>query len=209
MSSIQAATSELHRCFALLNAKYFNGVLPEPAITIQSAGKRQSYGWCSTIPFWHGNNVDGQPTEERHEINLSAEYLNRDRYEIVRTLLHEMVHLHNGILGVQDCSRGNTYHNLRFKAACERDNMFRYEITQPDKKIGWSQAVLTDETRAFVDTMAVDQEAFSMYRAIPERAKKPSNSFKLECPTCGLKLRASKAGVSVRCKTCDEDLIEV
>jgi len=202
--NIADATNELHRCFDLLNKRYFNGELATPALTIQSAGKRQAYGWCSLVPFWDGD-------EQKFEINMSAEHLKRDKYELMRTLLHEMVHLHNSMIGVQDVSRGGTYHNKRFKEACERDGMFFYEITEPDKKIGWSQAVLTDETKVFVDTMEVRQEAFGIYRAVPvggKAGKKKSNSFKLECPTCGLKVRASKPGVKVRCSDCDEELIE-
>ena len=39
--------------------------------------------------------------------------------EVAATLLHEMVHYSNYENGIQDCSRGNTYHNKRFKACAE------------------------------------------------------------------------------------------
>jgi len=212
LPNIKTATDELHRCFRAFNDRYFGGVLAEPAITIQAAGKRQAYGWCSLVPFWHrpGAEADGsEPDGHRYEINLSAEHMARDHYDILRTLLHEMVHLHNVQLGVQDVSRGGTYHNLRFKAACERDNMFFYDIDKPDKKIGWSAAKLTDKTKTFIDTIGVNTLAFGLYRAVPEKAKKASNSYKLECPDCGAKVRASKPGLLIRCKPCDIDMEEV
>ncbi|MFF2886702.1 SprT-like domain-containing protein [Paenibacillus sp. NPDC057967] len=212
LPNIKTATDELHRCFRAFNDHYFNGEVAEPAITIQAAGKRQAYGWCSLVPFWHRPGAEGdgsEPDGHRYEINLSAEHMARDHYDILRTLLHEMVHLHNVHIGVQDVSRGGTYHNLRFKAACERDNMFYYDFDKPDKKIGWSAAKLTDETRAFIDTIGVSSEAFGLYRAVPEKAKKTSNSFKLECPDCGAKVRASKPGLLIRCKPCDVDMEEI
>lgn len=212
LPNIQTATDELHRCFRALNDRYFNGSLAEPAITIQAAGKRQAYGWCSLVPFWHrpGAEVNGEePDGERYEINLSAEHMARDHYDILRTLLHEMVHLHNVQLGVQDVSRGGTYHNLRFKAACERDDMFYYDFDKPDKRIGWSAAKLTDQTRSFIDTIGISASSFGLYRAVPEKAKKTANSYKLECPDCGAKVRASKPGLLIRCKPCDIDMEEV
>ncbi|MHA7962819.1 SprT-like domain-containing protein [Paenibacillus sp. CAU 1782] len=212
LPNIKTATDELHRCFRAFNDRYFAGVLAEPAITIQAAGKRQAYGWCSLVPFWHRPGAEGdgsEPDGHRYEINLSAEHMARDHYDILRTLLHEMVHLHNVHIGVQDVSRGGTYHNLRFKAACERDNMFFYDFDKPDKKIGWSAAKLTDQTRAFIDTIGVSPEAFGLFRKVPEKAKKASNSYKLECPDCGAKVRASKPGLLIRCKPCDVDMEEI
>jgi hypothetical protein len=212
LPNIKTATDELHRCFRAFNERYFGGVLAEPAITIQAAGKRQAYGWCSLVPFWHRPGAEGdgsEPDGHRYEINLSAEHMAREHYDILRTLLHEMVHLHNVHIGVQDVSRGGTYHNLRFKAACERDNMFYYDFDKPDKKIGWSAAKLTDETRAFIDTIGVSVSSFGLFRKVPEKAKKASNSYKLECPNCGAKVRASKPGLLIRCKPCDVDMEEI
>ncbi|WP_232252126.1 hypothetical protein [Bacillus licheniformis] len=48
MTNIQAAINELHVAFKKLNDAFFNGELPEPAITIQTSGNRKSMGWCTT-----------------------------------------------------------------------------------------------------------------------------------------------------------------
>ncbi|WP_232252091.1 hypothetical protein [Bacillus licheniformis] len=42
MTNIQAAINELHVAFKKLNDAFFNGELPEPAITIQTSGNRKS-----------------------------------------------------------------------------------------------------------------------------------------------------------------------
>lgn len=104
MASIKIAVEELHKAFDLLNKNQFNGELPEPAILIQHQGKhKNAYGWCSLDRIWS----DTQKKENRHEITICAEYLNRPLYELMSTLLHEMVHLHNILNGIKDVSRGN------------------------------------------------------------------------------------------------------
>ena len=43
-----------------------------------------------------------------YEINICAEHLARPFEQVAETLLHEMVHLYNLQIGVQDTSRGGT-----------------------------------------------------------------------------------------------------
>lgn len=112
MPNINAATKELHVAFNLLNKQFFNNELPEPAITIQSSGKRLSMGWCSSKEVWS----DRHGKIRKYELNISAEYLNIEFMETMDTMLHEMVHLYNSVKGVQDTSRNGTYHNKKFKA---------------------------------------------------------------------------------------------
>ena len=52
-----------------------------------------------------------------YEINICAEHLARPFEQVAETLLHEMVHLYNLQIGVQDTSRGGTYHNKKYKEA--------------------------------------------------------------------------------------------
>lgn len=202
--SIQIAENELYRGFALLNNHFFGGKLPEPAITIQSKGKRQAYGWCSTAERWQSRDE----TIKKYEINLTAEHLDRDPLDIMETLLHELVHLYNVVNDIQDCSRGGTFHNKKFKAAGERFGLCFNETA--DKKYGWSFTKLKPETVDLINSWGISKEAFQIARRaeISLSTKKKSNSYKLECPKCGIKLRASKPGIVVMCKTCEVELIE-
>jgi hypothetical protein len=203
MSNIEKATSELHRCFALFNQHLFNNELEEPAITIQSKGKRNSMGWCSLDKRWKGEK------QERYEINISAEYLDIDYLDTMDTLLHEMIHLYNIQNNIQDVSRNGTYHNKRFKQACLDHGMI-FEEDKPDKKHGWSFAKLAPNTITLItDTFNVSQEAFSLARKTAQAtAKGNPKSYKLQCPQCSMKLRATKQGLNVACLDCKVQLIE-
>lgn len=201
MTNVDKTLTELYKCFHRFNDYFFSSKLPEPAITIQTKGKRNALGWCST------DNDRWKSEDEkikRYEINISAEHINRPIVETMDTLLHEMVHLYNMENGVQDCSRGGSYHNKRFKEASERFG-FYYDMEKPDKKHGWSFSKLKPETVKLIESWPIDKESFSLARKVftKEGGKKKSNSFKLECPSCETKVRASKEGVKIKCAECD------
>ena len=103
----------LNKIFDLLNEEFFESALSRPTITIQSTPK--AYGHFSLRDdTWISKNGMS------HEINIGAGTLSRPIENVCATLLHEMVHYYNHIHGIQDCSRGNTYHNKRFKTAAEQ-----------------------------------------------------------------------------------------
>ncbi|WP_336775354.1 SprT-like domain-containing protein [Paenibacillus sp. MMO-58] len=221
MSNIQAATNELHRAFELLNKNFFDGELPEPAITIQSSGKRLSMGWCTTKEVWR----DQEGKIRKYELNISAEYLNIELMETMDTMMHEMVHLYNLVNGIQDCSRGGTYHNNRFKKESERRG-FYYPDNKPHSTYGWSFSRLTDETKEKILHLGINHAAFQIARRttpLPEISSnqdtesqggntvspgtKKSNSYKWTCPNCDLIVRSSKEKVNIICGDCNEPLV--
>ena len=109
LTTYNRAAAYLNTIFDLLNARYFEGALSRPIITIQSTPK--AYGHYTLYDAW---SVDGD--KGMREINIGAGTLSRPIENVVATLLHEIVHYWNDQNGVKDCSRGNTYHNKRFKA---------------------------------------------------------------------------------------------
>lgn len=221
MSNIQMATDELHVAFQHLNSHFFDNQLPEPAITIQTGGKRKSMGWCSSKEMWS----DNEGMIKKYEINISAEYLNIEFYETMDTLLHEMVHLYCSVNGIKDTSRGGTYHNKRFKAECEKRG-FYFPDLHPDKKLGWAFPKLTEETKRVLDSFHLNPEAFKIarltYGKLPsvqqsseatdsdqnsnEEGKK-SNSIKWICETCNMTVRSTKK-VNIICGDCKETLVQ-
>lgn len=224
MVNIQAATEELHRAFRCLNTAFFNRELPEPAITIQTGGKRSTMGWCSRTPIWS----DSEGEIQLYELNIAAEYLNIDFYETMDTMLHEMVHLYNMIKGIQDVSRGGQYHNKRFRDECLRRGFF-YESNEPDKKLGWSFPKLTEESKEIIKHFDINHEVFIIARntfgtivkgtgcndsedpsgSEPSdgRPKRKTHIRKYSCKTCGISVRASKE-VNIRCDDCNEKMIQ-
>lgn len=195
-TNIETAISELHKVFHKLNDVLFNSALPEPAILIQNKGNRKNVlGWCSTQEIW----VNKTTQERRYEINIVAEYLNRSVYEVVSTLLHEMVHLHNLVNGIKDVSRGNVYHNKKFKKAAESHGL----IIEYNEKLGWSLSRLNDNTKSIVDSMDLNKEAFSLARMDFSNlaAGGKSSTRKYVCPQCGAIIRTSKE-LKVICGEC-------
>lgn len=194
---------ELHRAFKLFNENLFESQLPEPAILIQSRGnKKLCLGWCTVQKVWKNDVTQ----EEKYEINLVAEALNRGVYPVMATLLHEMVHLHNLVMEIKDVSRGGTYHNTKFKKTAEAHGL----LCEHDTRIGWSLTKLQGLTMDLIDSAGFDKAVFSMGRkdidfegAGEKRKKKKSSVRKYVCPKCGCIIRASKE-VNVICGDCYE-----
>ena len=134
LTSYNRVAGYLNKIFDLLNAEFFESELSRPTITIQSTPR--SYGYFSLRnDTWLSKNGPS------HEINIGAGTLSRPIEEVTATLLHEMVHYHNFVNGIQDCSRGNTYHNRRFRDAAEARGL----IITHSEKYGWSHTAPGDE----------------------------------------------------------------
>lgn len=194
----------LEKIFRAVNARYFNGELEEPIITIQSTPK--AYGHVTVAKAWQR----GETT--RHELNIGAGTLDRPIENVVATLVHECVHLYHLQNGIQDCSRGGQYHNKKFKAMAEKCDL---QISY-DPRIGWIITGPTDALCAFI----LDQgwEDIRMNRiewsytprgagagdstGKPSGSNPNSHSIKYMCPCCKNSVRATKA-VNIKCADCD------
>ena len=73
----------LEKIFRALNAKYFNGELEEPIITIQSTPR--AYGHVTVAKAWQRGDTT------RHELNIGAGTLARPIENVVATTLHECI----------------------------------------------------------------------------------------------------------------------
>ena len=127
LTSYNRVAGYLNKVFDLLNAVYFENTLSRPTITIQSSPK--AFGHFSLRnDTWISKN--GQS----HEINVGAGTLARPIEEVAATLLHEMVHYHNFVNGIQDCSRGGMYHNRRFRDSAMAHGL----LVDHHDKYGWT-----------------------------------------------------------------------
>ena len=201
----------LNKIFDLLNIEYFENALSRPTITIQSTPK--AYGHFSLREDTWVSKIGGT-----HEINIGAGTLARPIEEVVATLLHEMIHYYNYENGVQDCSRGNTYHNRRFKEAAERHGL---NVSHSDK-YGWSHTTPTEELIDFVinndlTDILLNRNEFSGFQIggtgthsgnVGGATPKTSSTRKYICPCCGMSVRATRT-VRIACIDCDEQMIEV
>lgn len=206
------AEIELDKLFNVFNSKFFNDEIKKPIIAVQTNGRdKLVMGWCTTKKCWS----DKDKGEEYYEITICAEYLFRDIKEICATLLHEMVHLHNVQNGVKDVSRGETYHNKRFKENAEKCGL----SISYNKRIGWSVTKLNDEGVRLVSSLNIDENAFTLIRKsnlidllpptggiegiddMPTEPKPKQSYRKYICPKCKIIVRATK-DVNVVCGDC-------
>lgn len=201
----------LNKIFDLLNTEFFESALSRPTITIQSTPK--AYGHFSLREDTWVSKIGGT-----HEINIGAGTLSRPIEEVVATLLHEMIHYYNYENGIQDCSRGNTYHNKRFKEVAESHGL----IVEHSDKYGWSHTSPTEELIDFVISndltdILLNRNEFTGFQiggtgthsgtsggTIP----KTSSTRKYICPCCGMSVRATRT-VRIACMDCEVQMIEV
>jgi ribosomal protein S27AE len=199
--SIRPMIENLEILFVALNNEYFNGELERPVITISPDSTKGSYGWCSSWRAWQEGEGDG---EGYYEVNLCAEHTARGFKALAETLLHELVHLYNLQKGIQDCSRGGTYHNKKFKQMAETKGL----MVEQSQNNGWAYTQLTPESNRFLDTVTgID---FVLFRSKVENSssKKKSSSRKYVCPLCGQSVRATKE-IRILCGECSDDTILV
>ena len=212
LTSYNRVAGYLNKIFDLLNEEFFESTLTRPTITIQSTPK--AYGHFSLNKDTWISKLGGT-----HEINIGAGTLARPIENVVATLLHEMVHYFNHVNGVQDCSRGNTYHNKRFKDAAEARGLI---ITHSDK-YGWSHTEPTEELLDFViekgltDILINRNDGFGFFTGktgthsggveITGKPPRTSSTRKYICPNCGMSVRATRI-VRIACMDCDEQMIE-
>ena len=211
LTSYNRVAGYLNKVFDLLNAEFFESELSRPTITIQSTPK--AYGHFSLREDTWVSTLGGT-----HEINIGAGTLSRPIEEVAATLLHEMVHYWNYIHGIQDCSRGNTYHNRKFKAAAEAHGL----IVDHHEKYGWTITKPSDELLEVIlkydlTDILLNRNEFSGFQitgtgthdgGFAGGAPKKSSTRKYICPCCGMIVRATR-NVNVACLDCDEQLLLV
>ena len=212
LTSYNRVAGYLNKIFDLLNHEYFESALSRPTITIQSTPR--AYGHFSLREDTWVSKLGGS-----HEINIGAGTLARPIENVVATLLHEMVHYYNYENGIQDCSRGNTYHNKRFKQEAERRGL---TITHSDK-YGWSHTEPSEELLDFVidnglTDILLNRNEFTGFQiggtgthsgGITPTGATPrtSSTRKYICPCCKMSVRATKT-VRIACMDCGEQMIE-
>lgn len=212
LTSYNRVAGYLNKVFDLLNVEFFESELSRPTITIQSTPK--AYGHFSLREDTWVSTLGGT-----HEINIGAGTLSRPIEEVAATLLHEMVHYWNYIHGIQDCSRGNTYHNCKFKAAAEAHGL----IVDHHDKYGWTITKPSDELLEVIlkydlTDILLNRNEFSGFQItgtgthsgvdFGTMAPRKSSTRKYVCPCCGMIVRATR-NVNVACLDCDEQLLLV
>ena len=209
LTSYNRVAGYLNKLFDLLNEAFFESELSRPTITIQSTPK--AYGHFSLREDTWVSKLGAT-----HEINIGAGTLARPIENVAATLLHEMVHYYNYVNGVQDTSRGYTYHNRRFKEAAEARGL----LVSHSDKYGWSHTAPGEALLDFIlenglTDILINRNEFASFRVTGTGAHsgsgsyvapKPSSTRKYICPCCGMSVRATTV-VRVQCMDCEEVLV--
>lgn len=196
LAGLQLSLTALYNA---MNMAIFQGGLEKVVITCKEGQKRGCYGWITTRKEW----IQGK--NERYEINISCDYLNRPISDIAATLLHEMVHLYCMTHNIKDTSRGGYYHNKKFRDAASAHHL----ITMERDKVGWNDSELDAWALQWLDTNCSIKEICIRKKLEEEneteKKKKKSSTRKYICPICGMSVRATKK-VSIICGECLEFL---
>ena len=204
-------TKYLEMMAVALNDRFFAGELPmdKVAITVQSSPS--SYAHITVVPVWENQ------SDCFYEINLSAEHLSRPCPELCSSIIHEFCHFWGLLNSVKTTSRGQYYHNARFKEIAEKHGV----IIGYDPKIGYSPTSPSMELFEFVQDLQ-RSNSILIRKGVSAGAaggkdgadgeggekKKKSNQRKYQCPNCKCSCRATKP-IRIKCLDCDEEMVEV
>ena len=203
---ISRTAGYLEKMYRQLNKDKFNGELEEPVITIQSTPRAYGHVTCGKV--WKSKDT------YRYELNIGAGTLDRPIESVVSTLLHEMVHIYHLMHNIQDCSRGNTYHNRKFRdkavsvgLVIEKDSRIGWSITSPSEELldyiidqGWTDIQMNRNEYLRIGGIGGSNNGSS---ADDEPPKRPSSTRKYICSCCGISVRATKT-VRIICADCAE-----
>lgn len=192
--------TELYKAFDRFNELYFDNSLPKPYIVILETKRQKAYGWFTPSKIWMSKYDSIEPL---HEIAMSAEYMSRGFYNVVQTLLHELVHLYCHTVGKKDME-GKKFHNRTFKLECMKRGFYFDE--SPHQVHGWYNAKLTDKAKEKIKNFGLNENAFSIARVVNK--KKPKNyTAKYKCFDCNVNLRGKK-GLRIICCECGKMMCE-
>lgn len=131
---LKSTQEMLEYAYDVLNEVYFDNELRPIAITIMSSPRTNAHFTVGRV--WRAEG------ERLHEINISAEHLDRPIENVVGSLLHEMVHWYCHLNGLQDTSQNGRYHNKVFKAEAEKRGLrisyakyIGYSVTEPTEEL--------------------------------------------------------------------------
>lgn len=191
----------LGKLYDYANGKLFGGELVKPVITVQTDERNKTNGWWSVGKVWKENGED----EGEHELNMTAQQLNRPINEVAATLIHEMCHQYATIHEMKDTSRSGNYHNKLFKKIAETHGL----NVECVPKIGWSHTTLTDETAAMIGEFTAENPPTVIYRLpiMKSQITKNTSTRKYVCPVCGQSVLATKR-VNIMCMDCNAPMAE-
>lgn len=203
--------------FKVINTVYFGNSLIMPVITIMSSPRTN--GHFTTGKMWRAEQ------DHFHEINISAEHLDRPIENIMATLCHEMVHYYCLCNGIKDTSQNGRYHNKLFKEEAEKRGLLiskadsiGYSVTNPSDgfiKVLQENHIIKsldinreNEMEPITGGVNGGSDQNGQGGATGVQNKPKSSTRKYQCPSCSNSFRATK-DINVMCLDCMEQFIKI
>ena len=173
--SLRPVYAELEELTSALIQNNFGGRLLMPVIVIGKMGKNNLPDEeCPPEAVWRKKG-GGEQDKGRYEIKISAVDLYQSKEKVAGILLHELVHYYCRFHGIKDTNKNRFYHNQKFM---ENATLHGLSVTEKDKRYGWCNTHLSDETKAFLKSKFGDIEntGFSIYRILEQQKKDDEES---------------------------------
>ena len=174
-----------------LTKNFFDAELETPLFRFESN--------CNKDGAFISDAVINQGKVYSHEIVIPVKILNEDIEKIAVCLLHNMIHYYAFINDFKVCSRGDSYHNKKFKSIAD----FCGLTCKYDRLTGW----ITSSNSKF--SKLCKSYGFSKTwsnRYTADKKKPGNNSKRYVCPCCKTIIRATHY-VNVICAECNEKFI--
>ena len=170
-------------------------------VTLQTKGQKKNCSGHWAPGTWRQQDIEtGEFIQNVNELNISAEHLLDDRYEVMKYIQHEDMHRECYDNGIKDVAAGGR-HNGKFigpdgqRARARFLNPVDCTCGPGGKNIhGTSHLEVTPEFKTFVDdVLKPDWTVFDLARNIVNKDKKPSANVSLKCGCKGTKEEPASA----------------
>lgn len=184
---------ELNNCYKIINERLFNNKLSDIMITFYTDGKdNRTLGHFTKQKVWN-NNI--------HELVIKGLQWNGKAYDILGTLIHEMVHFYCALNNIKDVE-SNGRHNKLFKENAEKFGLIVFKPI--NKNIGYTTN-LKENVFQDLKTTGINIEILEKYKnnlIFPEKVKSNKISYKYMCLNCDIKFTLSK-DLKLNCGECN------
>lgn len=154
-SIIRAIIAELERSYQFLNVRFFGGALSaEVVIALEHPGggkRKKPLGYFCQRQWRSGERVLGH-------IAISTTTLGRGSATVLQVLLHEMVHLRNHQVSIEDCDPRTQYHNQHFRDVARIAGL---ECRVRDPRYGYGATELAERGREALRELRPNEDLFA------------------------------------------------
>lgn len=194
----------LQAAYDFFNAKFFDSRLPKVFFTIDWHNKKSNGYFC---PHKLVNKEDAEAKAKASVIALNPDYLARDVYEVLATLVHEMCHVWEFEEFIKDPYKLTSYHSKRFEKRLSECNL---KAVINNKSRSSCSTVIPDDGifKGIADEYLKTKEFLSIASTKGDKKAKAKNKTKYVCTGCETNVWG-KAGLNLHCNECDMDFEEV